>query len=261
LRRMTPEAANRYLTNLRAILNKSYEWGAMDRPAYVRFNPTKPYTNRYLTEEEEEALLADCDPRIQDFLTFILDTGARKNEAIKLTWRHVDLNRRPKAAVTFAKTKNGEMRTVPLPRRTTRLLRRLARTAGGPNTRVFSHPASKTIYNRFGELYARRGQRIRLSNYELLWRQVRRRLGMSEVKLHDLRHTYAAKLVRRKVPLLAVAKLLGHRTIDMTMRYAHLAIEELDSAVAVLDGDERPGRRSVRPRRSGARPRRGTATA
>jgi integrase len=235
LLRMTPESANRYLTFLRAILNKAYEWGAIDSPPYVRLNRQKPYGSRYLTLEEEDALLESSHPRLKDFIAFMLDTGARLREATTLTWRNVDLDRRPRAAVTFTKTKNGESRTIPLPRRTARILRRMKKTAGGPNSIVFSYPAARTIYDKYGKLYARRGQRVPLSNYHNLWHDVRKEVGLLDVHMHDLRHTYAAKLVRANVPLLAVAKLLGHRQIAMTMRYAHLAVEGLDEAVANLD--------------------------
>lgn len=235
LQKMTAESANRYLTYFRAILNKAFQWGALDQPPYVRLNRMKRYTNRYLTIGEEARLIDACDARIRDFVVFILDTGARFSEAEVLTWRHIDLDRRPRPAVTFIATKNGDSRTVPVPKRTARMLRRRHKTAGGVDSQVFSDPAAKTIYNKYGELYARRGKRIPLSNYQQLWRSVRRKIDLGDVRMHDLRHTYAAKLVRAKVPLLSVAKLLGHRTLKMTLRYAHLAIEDLDEAVALLD--------------------------
>jgi integrase len=232
---MTPESANRYLTFLRATLNKAYEWGALEHPPYVRLNRQKSYTNRYLMPGEENALLKACHPRLKDFIAFMLDTGARLREATTLTWRNVDLDRKPRVAVTFTKTKNGESRTVPVPRRTARILRRMKKTAGGPNSIVFSYPATRTIFDKYGKLYARRGQRVVLSNYNNLWNDVRRKVGLLDIRMHDLRHTYAARLVRANVPLLAVAKLLGHRQIAMTMRYVHLAVEGLDEAVANLD--------------------------
>src|SRR5262249_21593569 len=124
LRGIETDSANRYLSLLRAILNKAYEGGSLDHPPYVRLNPGKPMSNRYLTDDEERLLLAACPPRIRDFVTIVLDTGARRSEALNLTWRNVDLRRRPRATVTFTKTKNGEARTVPLPRRAKAILLR-----------------------------------------------------------------------------------------------------------------------------------------
>jgi len=61
------------------------------------------------------------------------------------------------------------------------------------------------------------------------------RAKIKDFRVHDLRHTFASWLVQGGVPLLEVAKLLGHSTIEMTERYAHLAPENLKAAVGVLD--------------------------
>ncbi|MDQ2106788.1 site-specific integrase, partial [Azospirillum isscasi] len=58
---------------------------------------------------------------------------------------------------------------------------------------------------------------------------------LDDLNLHDLRHTFASRLVMRGVPLLTVSKLLGHATIQMTMRYAHLAPDAFDVAISALD--------------------------
>jgi integrase len=235
LRDMSAQGANRYLSILRAILNKAYEWGALEYPAYVRLNYVPQYENRYVSAEEEELLLEVAHPHIRDLVIFALDTGCRKNEALFLRWRQVELDRKPRAAVHFARTKNGETRTVPLPHRATRVLRRLKKNARGSNSLVFAYPARKTIITKYGRLHAKRGQIISLSNYDALWARSRAEANFEDVRLHDLRHTYAAKLVRAGVPLVAVGRLLGHKSIEMTMRYAHLAIEDLDDVVSVLD--------------------------
>ncbi len=62
-----------------------------------------------------------------------------------------------------------------------------------------------------------------------------RRAGISDFRIHDLRHTFASWLVTEGVPLLEVSRLLGHSTIKMTERYAHLEQDSLESAVSLLD--------------------------
>jgi hypothetical protein len=61
--------------------------------------------------------------------------------------------------------------------------------------------------------------------------------GITDLHVHDLRHTFASRLVMRRVPLYDVSKLLGHSSLKMTLRYAHLAPEALNNAIAALDED------------------------
>lgn len=75
---------------------------------------------------------------------------------------------------------------------------------------------------------------------QTMWHVLRtacRKAGLRDVQWHALRHSFASHLVQKGVPLKAVQELLGHSTIEMTMRYAHLAPAMLADAVAVLDGD------------------------
>ncbi len=72
-----------------------------------------------------------------------------------------------------------------------------------------------------------------------LWRACRR-AGLRRIGWHVLRHTFASHLVMRGVPLKAVQELMGHATIDMTMRYAHLSPHVAREAVKVLDAPAPP---------------------
>lgn len=74
------------------------------------------------------------------------------------------------------------------------------------------------------------------------WATAVGRAGLGDLHLHDLRHTFASRLVMRCVPILAVSKLMGHASLTMTMRYAHLAPDGLDAAIAQADMMEQPRR-------------------
>jgi integrase len=247
LQEMKPGSANRYLTILRAVLMKAYEWGALRVKPEIKLNSASGYRNYFLTEAEEERLIRACPESIRDFVIFLLDTGARRAEALDLPWRDVDLKRSPRPAVQFTDTKTDDIRIVPLPERAAEMLRRRRRAIPGAQPLVFMQRASKDIFKTAvgAGLYARAGDWIPLSNVQHLFARARIEAELRRCRIHDLRHTYASKLIRRGVPLLHVSRLLGHRTIDMTLRYSHLSPTGLDECVIVLDYPK-DGRRGPR---------------
>jgi integrase len=234
LKTMAKASANRLLSMLRAVLNKCYEWGDLGQPAYVRLNKTRSQREYVLLPKEEQKLIRACDPGMADLVVFLLDTGARLSEALSLTWRHVNL-RRKRPTVTFTRTKTRYDRAVPLPKRAATMMRRRHAAHSESDDLVFSEPADRMINNKYGQFYCNEGDWIPLPSAYPRFIMARKTAGLSQVRFHDLRHTYATKLVQGGVPLFEVGKLLGHRTLKMTMRYSHHAVGNLDSAVAVLD--------------------------
>ena len=237
LHEMKPSSANRYLSVLRALLNRAYEWGAVPYQPKIRLNKSTTPPFRSLSPQQETRLIQSCPATIRDLIVFLLDTGARKSEALELTWNNVDLDRKPRPLVLLTETKSGHPRSVPLPLRTAKMLEYRRRTIPLSQRLVFSERARKDIWTTHdvAMLYAQKGNWIPLSGLQKRWEQARAKAGIPECRLHDLRHTYASKLVRNGVPLLQVARLLGHSTIGLTMRYSHLAVQDLDDLVGVLD--------------------------
>jgi integrase len=233
---MKPISANKYLTWIRALLNRAYDWGALDYRPKIPLNRVRWARNRFLSDEEERRVLRHCPERIRTLIEFYLDTGARKDEALRLTWGEVDLTRKPRPVVYFIDTKNGEARAVPLPKRSADNLRKMKDFQGGRSGKVFVYPAVRTIYRNDGSgIIAREGELAPIASFQKSWEIARSKAGVPDCRLHDLRHTYASRLVRKGVPILHVARLLGHRTIGMTMRYSHLTPVDLDQAVSLLD--------------------------
>jgi len=208
---------NRYLASLRAVLRKAdLEWGIETAHPVIRLFRLDNARTRSLSFEEEDRLMAALEQRpwIKDLVTFLLGTGARLGEALGLDWQNVDPS---VCRVTFFQTKNGDQRCIPLPPFVTALLERMGRSAldGGP---VFRGP--------HGEPYRRP---------HWAFRSACERAGIDDLRMHDLRHTYATRLVRNGVSLYKVGRLLGHRDVRMTQRYAHLKVEDLAAEVAVLE--------------------------
>jgi len=162
-------------------------------------NVTKPGASnevvRYLSGDERAALLTACkastSPDLYPFVLFALTTGARKGEIATLEWRHVDLKRR---WATINRTKNGEPRGVPL---TTTLCALLAMRPRN-HARVFPVDITKA------------------------WHTAIARAGIVDFRFHDLRHTCGSAMVQAGANLAEVATLLGHKNLQMTLRYSHV---------------------------------------
>jgi integrase len=167
--------------------------------------------------------LKACPAYLRNLVLFYLDTGARHDEGVSLTWDRVNLVKEGRSSVTFTNTKNGKVRTVPLPMRTAALFKRLRPKDTRKQPRVF-------LWTPPGEKKA-----VPFSDPKKSWETARTAAKLVGLRIHDLRHTYASKLIKRRVPLYEVSKLMGHSSIRMTERYAHLVQEQLESAVAVLD--------------------------
>ncbi|MGE4279512.1 MAG: tyrosine-type recombinase/integrase [Magnetospirillum sp.] len=227
-----PATVNRYLALLKATLRKAHmEWGALPAVPPIRLLKLNNARYRWLTEEEERCLLEVAAPHLRDLIVFLIDTGARRSEATGLTWRYVDLDRQGRGTVSFMDTKSGKPRTVPLTSRVRDMLAGWRTPATKPDDRVF-------LYRPMG-----RGDGVCKNPgtprpfgfpYEP-WKTALARAGLEDVHLHDLRHTFASRLVMRGVPLVTVSKLLGHASIHMTMRYSHLATNAYDEAISALE--------------------------
>ena len=178
---------------------------------------------RFLTHQEEVELYELTDslkrPDHSDLWLFLIDTGARVGEALKLEWKDVRFvsDQHNHNEVTFWHTKNGEFRTVPMTSRVATIM--AGRRADGKQK-----PFEMTQCN---------------VNY--VWQCVKTNntawANDSEFVPHALRHTCASRLVQRGVPLYTVMHFLGHKDLHMTTRYAHLTSANFGDAVAALENN------------------------
>lgn len=211
----SPATVNRKLASLSKMLSVACEEGWIpNRPKITRERESVG-RDRFLTHEEEDTLIATLrvwgQHEAADLVMFLLDTGCRLGEALDLRWSSVT----PKQ-VTFLDTKNGSNRSVPL---TARLREMLSKHRVMPNGSVFSGFDG--------------GRKLRK-----VWDRVKRHMKLDGDPLfviHILRHTCASRLAQAGVPLLEISKWLGHKSIKVTMRYAHLAPTSLDKLTAILE--------------------------
>ncbi len=221
------KAINNVLAVLRRLLSLAYEQGVMPFMPKVKLFRTEKTTFDFLTFDEAERLLEAVDPEWRTALLVALKTGLRRGEIIGLQWSDLDLVRgklnvrRTIWAGHSGTPKGGRARVVDMPRSLVEALK-AHRHLKGPS--VFCGPK--------GEL---------LTPGQLKWPLTRalRKSGISRpegrIGWHDLRHTYGSHLAMRGVPVKVIQELMGHASIEMTMRYAHLSPEVKEAAVQVLD--------------------------
>lgn len=193
-----PATINRHLALLRRLGNLALVWGWTDTPVgkRVQLLPERNERHVYLTPEQVEALAAACDTDgARDAIRLAAYTGLRRGELLALRaqdWRD--------GALWLATSKSGRPRRVPVP----------------PSL----HDVCKRLPLRTTAAYLR-------GDFE----RARAAVGLPGVRFHDLRHTYASLLVQAGVDLRAVKDLMGHSTMQMTSRYAHLEDKHLARAV------------------------------
>ena len=150
---------------------------------------------------------------------FAVHTGMRQGEILNLQWQDVDFAR---STLVVMKSKNGMRRTLPLNSVVYELLAAKQAKTGATEGRVFTTPLGNEL-------------KVRFLVREFC--KARDRARIPDFRFHDLRHTFATRLVQRGVDLYKVQRLLGHKTQHMTQRYAHHSPESLRDGVNVLTGE------------------------
>ncbi|HUO04420.1 MAG TPA: site-specific integrase [Candidatus Binataceae bacterium] len=223
-----PATVNRNLALLRAIMRR----GARDRRIAAAAIPEikllkeNNFRVRYLSDVEEHRLLAALPVRLRPLVIAAIHTGMRRGELLNLKWQDVDF---VSGTIFVSRSKSGEGRRIPMSptardtleamrgkRRARRHLQVVDRRNASPY--VFTAP--------------RGGMEMNLARS---WYPALERAELDDLRFHDLRHTFASRLVMMGVPLYEVQTLLGHKTPAMTLRYAHLSPANLRAAVARLD--------------------------
>ena len=228
-----PGGANRTLDILRQIMNHAIACGHIEEnPTHGVSRNRRPQLTRFLSRDEIDRLHAVLNShqgrgsgRQQvEIIRLLLLTGCRRGEIVRLRWSEVG-----ERALHLADSKTGP-RTVLLSTQARAILKRQPRIE------------SEFVFPSLQDLSQSRSTELSL------WRKVRKKAHIEDVRLHDLRHNFASHAVMNGVPVPVVASLLGHATAAMTLRYAHVgdwdtqdAAERVGAAMAaVLAGASYP---------------------
>jgi len=212
---------NRDVATLSSVFKRAIALGyAQENPCAGIQRPredTRPIP--YIDLAAQRKLIEKCHASIRDLVLVALDTGMRRGELLALEWRDVDLERR---SVLVRRSKNHEPRTVPLTTRATAALterrQSVTLTLGKPN-RVFGN--HHITFSGLGTKH---------------YKDALAAAELADMRFHDLRHLFAVNCVRAGVPLPDLQRLLGHKTMEMTLRYSsHSPVDAGARARDLLD--------------------------
>jgi integrase len=205
-----PYTANRHLALLSKMFSLACEWGwRADNPVrgIPRFHEDR--RERWLSEEEMARLWAALEQhpnrRAANAIKLLILTGSRRSEVLSATWDEFDMERGVWTKPSHH-TKQKRTEHVPLSGPARALLSAMQAEADPECPFLFPGDASEKP----------------LGDIKKFWQRVRQEVGIEDVRLHDLRHTYASKLVSQNVSLHIVGRLLGHTQPRTTARYAHV---------------------------------------
>lgn len=176
---------------------------------------------RELTRDEQDALFAKLRPDLHTFVGLALMTGLRKAELAAMQWRQVDFD----AATIRVRQKGGKTRTFPMNGELRAFLTSLPRAT--------SLPAARYVLTFVDQATDERRQITPGGSVMVDFRDAVAAAGIEDFRFHDLRHTFATRLLRQTQNLKLVSKLLGHGNITTTTRYAHVLQDDMRLA---LDG-------------------------
>jgi len=204
----------RYLATLSSLFSFAERSGWLNQNPLARFDkrslPEAQPRTRFLSKEEYRRLLSASKPHLKPIIEMAVETGLRSEELLGLRWEQVDLERRE---VRLTVTKSKQPRVVPLSDRAVAIFVATARI--GDCAYVFTNPRTGNRYK----------------TVKRAFQTACRRSEIEDFRFHDLRHTFASWAVQNGADLYRLSRILGHSTLQMTTRYAHLATEQLHEVI------------------------------
>jgi integrase len=220
---LVEKTVNNHLTVLGKCLRTAQEWGIVEKLPKITNLKVPPVRFDFLSPEEVDLLLGDTrEPFWTVMVRLAVRTGMRRGELMGLDWSDVDLERgivtvrRSLVCGQLSTPKNNRTRYIPLTHDAWEMLATRSKSQGLVFERPDGRPLDKSVA----------GPAIE---------RMCKRVGLRLIGWHTLRHTFASQLAVRGVPLPVIKDLLGHSSITMTMRYAHIAPSSLRDAIAVLE--------------------------
>lgn len=210
--KISPTTINRELALLKSMFSLAIKWNYLDKNPVkqIKFSRERQL-DKVLDKDEIPRLLAEACDHLKPILILALTTGMRKGEILRLRWNDIDF---VEDFIFIKDTKSGIPRKVPMSSLVRDALKRIKREGDF----VFCNPET----------------RGRIQDIKTAFNAACRRAKIKDFRFHDLRHTAATNMVMAGVDLVTVKEILGHSSIQTTMRYAHPTPENKRKAVEAL---------------------------
>lgn len=220
-KRRSAGTVNRYLTSLGHVFSIAVnEWGWLETNPMRKVRKLKEPRGRVriLTDKERDSLLAACrkseDRRLYPLVVLALSTGARRGELESLRWADVNLKN---GSAVLHNTKNEERRSLPLTGHALEEMKQLGKVRRLDTDFVFANAEGRALFPRKA------------------WERAVEDAKLEDFHFHDLRHTAASYLAMSGATLAEIAEVLGHKTLAMVKRYAHLTEQHTSKVVARMN--------------------------
>jgi integrase len=222
-----PATVNRYFISLSGVLSKAAgEW------SYIETNPMSKVKKlnepegriRFLSEQERDALLDACrnsrSKQIYPVTVLALSTGMRRGEILSIRWKDVDFDRK---RIVLIDTKNGSSRQVPLAGAATEELKAMLAAKKAAKVQALKPIGDELVFpGKTGD------DPVDIRD---AWETAVKKAKIENFRFHDCRHTAASYLAMNGATLLELSQILGHKTLSMVKRYAHLTEQHLHNVV------------------------------
>lgn len=222
-------SVNREMACLHHLFSKAVEWDLMEKSPFEHKQSLRLKENnkrmRFLNEGEIERLLSACAPHLRPIVETAILTGMRRGEILSLRWEQIR-----GGFIYLEKTKTNEARQIPVSDALEAIFRDIRRKEHLRSEFVFTfrgEPIERDLHVGFGAAL--------------------KRAGLVDFHFHDLRHTFASQVILYGGSLKHVQELLGHKSMTMTLRYAHLSQDDKRRAVNLLNGLTRQCHNPVTP--------------
>ncbi len=224
-KKYSPATVNRYLAAIsHAFTIATNEWGWLEDSPMRKVSKSKEPRGRvrFLSDDERKALLTVCQESSSEYLypvvVLALSTGMRQGEILGISWDDINLD---KQYIILHETKNGERRRVPLAGLALEEIKKLSKIRRIDTNLLFPHANTNIKEQHF--------------DIRKPWNDALEKAEIKDFRFHDLRHSAASYLAMNGASLAEIAEVLGHKTLQMVKRYAHLSEAHTSKVVASMN--------------------------